>query len=147
MSCILRVGGTDFDVDGFIASSELEPYSSWRKGEQRFATSTDITDINKSSGIRIVASDADMSNLADQIDETISFLRERQGELTTLAAMPGVDYAVLDFGCEIRPPGWSSFTFPPELLALAGTAGISLCVSVYPRNDDEDDEDDGDSQA
>jgi hypothetical protein len=137
MSCILRAVGNNFDVDGFISQFSLAPDSVWRKGEKRFPKSTTSETINESSGIRIVASEADFSELAKQIEDVILFLRRNHDDVRKLASYPGVDGAVLDFGAEIYPPGWASFTFPSELLSLAGSAGISLCLSVYPTENGE----------
>ena len=132
MTCILRAGGTDFDVDDFIAKSSLLADSLWRKGEKRFPRSESSEEVNNSSGIRIVASEADFSALPQQIEDVIVFLRQSHEPIRALASFPGVEGAVLDFGAEIYPPGWASFTFPAELLLLAGSAGVSLCLSVYP---------------
>lgn len=136
MSCILRVGGSEFDVDAFSASNKLTADSIWRKGDKRFPHSKTITKVNEDSGIRIVASEADMSDLNQQIDETIFFISNNQDELRNLIQMPGVEFAFFDFGCEIHPPGWSSFMFPPKILVLAGSIGASLCVSIYPVDDE-----------
>lgn len=137
MSCILRSGGDDFDVDGFIAITSLEVDSLWRKGEKRFPNNANSR-INQSSGIRVVASDADFSQLTKQIEDAILFLRQNIEQIKLLNSFPGAERAILDFGAEIYPPGWASFTFPPELLALAGQAGVSLCLSVYPTDNGED---------
>lgn len=132
MTCILRAGGANFDVDDFIAKSSLLVDSLWRKGEKRFPRSKSSEEMNSSSGIRVVASEADFSQLSQQIEDVIVFLRHNQDPVRALASFPGVEGAVLDFGAEIYPPGWASFTFPAELLLLAGSAGVSLCLSVYP---------------
>lgn len=132
MSCMLRAGGTNFNADGFIASVPLLIDSMWRKGERRFSNSNTNEQINESSGIRIVASEASFSELPQQIEDVISFLQSNLENLKRLSSFPGVEWLVLDFGAEIYPPGWSSFTFPPTLLSLSGQAGISLCLSVYP---------------
>lgn len=139
MSCILRASGNDFDIDGFIARASLEIDSLWRKGEKRFSKSA-TSEINQSSGVRIVASAADFSQLAKQIEDATSFLRQNLEQIKLLASFPGVKFAVLDFGTEIYPPGWASFTFPAALIALAGEAGVSLCLSVYPTEKEEDTE-------
>ena len=137
MSCILRAGGDSFDVNVFITKSSLAIDSMWRKGEKRCPNSSN-SEINQSSGVRVVASEAEFSQLGEQIEETISFLSQNLEQVKYLTSFPGLESAVLDFGAEIYPPGWSSFTFPPELLALAGQAGVSLCLSVYPTDDEED---------
>jgi len=132
MSCMLRAGGENFNADNFIASVSLTVDSLWRKGEKRFPNSIANEQINESSGIRIVASDASFSELPQQIEDVISFLQENHENIKRLSSFPGVEWVVLDFGAEIYPPGWSSFTFPPALLSLSGLAGVSLCLSVYP---------------
>lgn len=132
MSCMLRAGGGNFNADSFIASVPIIIDSMWRKGERRFPNSTINEQINESSGIRIVASEASFSELPQQIEDVISFLQTNLENLKCLSSFPGVEWLLLDFGAEIYPPGWSSFTFPPALLSLAGQAGISLCLSVYP---------------
>ncbi|MDH5639995.1 MAG: hypothetical protein OEY28_01770 [Nitrospira sp.] len=136
MSCILRAWGADFDIDDFMAKASFEVDSFWRKGEKRF-TKSENSETNQSSGIRVVASEADFSELTEQIQDVISFLRKNLEQVKCLATFPGVEGVVLDFGAEIYPPGWASFTFPPELLLLAGEARVSLCLSVYPTINDE----------
>lgn len=132
MSCILRVYGNDFNAESFVASNVLTVDSHWVKGEMRFPGSTVIQTINDSSGVRLVASQAEFTELPKQIEDTIVFLREHHGAIGRLTAYPGVEGAILDFGVDIYPPGWASFTFPPELLSLAGSVGVALCLSVYP---------------
>lgn len=143
MTCILRASGKHFDVDDFISKSSLITSSLWRKGEKRFPNSRTNETTNQASGIRIVASEADFSELSRQIEDVIAFLRQHLDAIKMLTAFHGVEGAVLDFGAELHPPGWASFTFPTELLALAGATGVSLCLSVYPS----DPEDDADFQA
>ena len=132
MTCVLRASGVNFNVDSFIASIPLQIDSMWRKGEKRFPNSTTNKKINESSGIRIVASEAGFSEWPQQIEDVISFLQTNLENLRRLSSFPGLEWLVLDFGAEICPPGWSSFTFPPALLSLSGQAGISVCLSVYP---------------
>ncbi|MRR56813.1 MAG: hypothetical protein EG824_01155 [Deltaproteobacteria bacterium] len=137
MSCILRAGGDEFNVDSFIAKTSLEIDSLWRKGEKRFPKSA-TSRINQSSGVRVVASEADFSQLSEQIEEASSFLCQNLEQVKFLASFCGIESAVLDFGAEIYPPGWASFTFPAPLLTLAGEAGVSLCLSVYPVRNEKD---------
>lgn len=138
MSCILRVYGRDFDATSFVTSHDLIVASHWVKGEMRFPGSKVIQTINDSSGVRVVASDAEFTELSLQIADTIVFLREHHGAIGKLTASLGVEGAILDFGVNIYPPGWSSFTFPPELLSLAGSVGVALCLSVYPTESESD---------
>jgi hypothetical protein len=138
MSCILRVYGCDFDAKSFVASNSLTVDSYWVKGEKRFPGSTAVQTIRESSGVRVVASVAEFTELPKQIEDTIRFLRSHHGAIGKLTADPGVDGAVLDFSVNVYPPGWASFTFPPELLSLAGSIGVALCLSVYPTERDND---------
>lgn len=132
MTCVLRAGGTDFDVDVFVATSALTPHSIWRRGASRYPQASPGGDRHDTSGLRILVSKAEFSDLSLQVADAVEFLQQHHDAVRTLAANEGVTYACLDFAAEMSPPGWASFTFPPELLSLAGAAGVSVCLSVYP---------------
>jgi hypothetical protein len=132
MACILRASGADFDVGAFVATSALIPHSIWRRGEPRYPQARPDEERHATSGLRILASKAEFSDLALQIADAVEFLRQHRDAVRALAASEGVTSVLLDFGAEMSPPGWASFTFPPELLSLAGAAGVSVCLSVYP---------------
>jgi NAD(P)-dependent dehydrogenase (short-subunit alcohol dehydrogenase family) len=132
MTCVLRASGTDFDVDAFVASFPIAPDSIWRRGEPRFAQARPEGKRHDTSGLRILVSKADFSDLARQIADAVEFLRSHQDAIRALAANAGVTSVLLDFGAEVSPPFWSSFMFSPELLSLAGSAGVAVCLSVYP---------------
>jgi hypothetical protein len=138
MSCILRVGGSDLNVDSLLLECALEADSLWKKGEPKFPHSSPDSDFNESSGARIRVSDADFSEFALQIEDANHFFENHRRNLEILNKFPGIEWAVVDFGVEIRPPGWSSFNFPPELLALIGQVGITLAISTYPVDDEPD---------
>jgi hypothetical protein len=135
MSCILRADGKDFDVDNFVEKSAMKVYSCWRKGERRFHESSTNTQKHESSGIQIEVSNAEFSELAMQIDDAIKFLKENAGEVKKLVSFPGVEGAELDFGVESKPLAF--YTFPAELVSLAGAVGVALIVSAYPICEDE----------
>ncbi len=132
MACLIRAGGADFDVDAFVSTSVLTPHSIWRRGEPRFPQANPGGERHGTSGLRILVSRAEFSDLGRQIEDAIEFLRQRHDAVRSLAASAGVTSVILDFGAEISPPGWSTFTLPPELLSRAGSAGVSICLSVYP---------------
>lgn len=138
MSCILRAGGKNFDVETFMGQCHLQLDSFWKKGERRFPKSTSNVKLNESSGVRFVVSEADFSELPQQIEDAIEFFIQHKADIEKLTAFPGIEGAVVDFGAEIHPPGWSSFTFPPKFMLLAGAANVSLCVSIYPVDENED---------
>lgn len=139
MTCILRAAGVDFDVDAFLRTTSLIADSHWHKGEKRLPNSNSSTVVNGTSGVRLVVSKCDFSEFAQQLQDAVVFLRINQEAVKALASYPGIEHALLDFGAEIHPPGWSSFTFHTELLALAGSAGVSLSLSVYPTASEESD--------
>lgn len=124
--------GTDFDVDAFLATSALAPHSLWRRGEPRYPQSSPDAERHGTSGIRILVSKAEFSDLGQQIGDAVEFLRQHHDAVHALASGSGVESMTLDFGVEMPWPSWPSFTFPPELLSLAGSAGVAVCLSVYP---------------
>lgn len=141
MTCILRAGGVNFDVEAFIAGTWLVIDSSWRKGEQRLSRSKTPDKVNASSGVCIVASLADFAELARQIEDAILFLGRNLASVQRLSSFSGVEGVVLDFGAEIHPSAWASFTFPVELLRLAGEAGVAVSLSIYPAEEEEEESD------
>lgn len=69
----------------------------------RFPGSTSIQTVNDSSGVRIVTSEAEFTELPRQIEDVILFLREHYDEIRRLTSFPGVEGAILDFGVDIYP--------------------------------------------
>lgn len=143
MSCILRVYGDHLDPDALIRAGGIEHYSLWRIGERRFPDD-EASRRNASSGVRYRVSDADFSELNQQIEDAIRYFRENMPALKRISGFNGVEEAVADFGVDLKPPGLASFCFPPELLTLAGEASVHLMISVYPVSDEDDDEQEDD---
>ncbi len=117
----------------------IEAFKVWRKGQPRFNSNPNGR-LNETSGINIELSCSDFSEIEKQITEAISFCKSHEEALTELVSHQGVDGAVADFGADIHPPGWCSFYFESELLKLLGNIGISLGLSVYPTNDEDETE-------
>lgn len=140
MSCILRASGLDFDVTAFLSNCELEPVSVFKKGEARYPTSQPQGRTHACSGINFKVSDADFSELARQMQETIVFVQQHEIFISALKAFPGVENVTIDFGAEIHPPGWCSFNFSSDLLLAVGRLGISVTLSVYPIGDEDDEQ-------
>ena len=134
MSAVLRASGSNFDVDAFTSATSLKIITSFRKGEPRTKKSRKL---RSKSGLNIDVSDADFDNLKQQIDDTIRFFKEHEAELSKLRDSLGLEHMCVDFGAEIYPPGWSWFSFPHELLLLAGKLRIDLDLSVYPTDPDQ----------
>ena len=126
MTCIFRAIGFDFNVNDFLSRSTLKPYKIWRKGEHKTPTH-----INKASGLQLVASEADMDEVPQQIADSIEFLRLHHDELEKLQQYDGAETLILDFGIEDRNDVLQCDRFPPELLRLAGNLGIGSEITRY----------------
>ena len=136
MSCMLRASGAKFDVDLFLKDCSLEPIRVWRKGERKAPNSESNEKTITESSVSFEVSDADFSELSIQFADAQLWLGQNRDEVARLVQFPGVDGVSIDFGVEIRPPGWSSFMFPPALTSLVGTLGLQLEISVYPTSDE-----------
>jgi hypothetical protein len=123
---MFRATGFDFQVDQFLSQSTLVPYEVWRKGERKSEKR-----IHKWSGFTIVASEADMDEVPQQIEDAINFLKTNHAELENLQNFTGAETVYLDFGIEDRDVGLQCDRFPPELLRLAGNLNIGIEVSRY----------------
>ncbi len=139
MRCVLRVWGNDFDVDSLTLNQEIEVIKVWRKGQPKFKSNPN-SHINVTSGINIELGYSGFSELEKQITEAILFCKSHREALNELVSSKGVDGAVADFGAEIHPPGWCSFYFDPEILIVLGDIGITLGLSVYPTDDEDETE-------
>ena len=129
--CVLRASGRGFAVDDFLAGSSLKPCAVWRLGEAR---GKDLPAAD-SSGFNLLVSDAPGSDLAAQIQDTISFLETYREELARLVQAPGVESAALDFGIKRRDVAVQCDSFPARLIRLAGDLGMGIELSQYPFND------------
>lgn len=137
MSCILTIGGQNFDVDNFVETTKLRPYRKSYKGQPKFKTKPDGEKLTRSS-ISIQTSKADFNNLKKQIADTIRYLKRNKEKLSLIGATKGIEYAVLDFGIDLRIDRkkvlTQSDTFPSELLKLAGDLNLDIELSIYPVN-------------
>lgn len=114
MSCVLRIGGRIFDVDEFVANTNLKIIATF------------------ASAVNIVVSDAGFGDLHTQIADATEFLRVHEAELKQMKSRPRIDLIELDFGLEERDVAAQSETFPPNLLAALGQLGIALRFTLYP---------------
>ena len=137
---MLRASGDDFDVDAFLSTCALEPVAIFKKGERRFKSSQPDAPKRQSSGLNFEASAADFSALDIQMEEALVFIQEQHAFIAGLREFPGVESVSLDFGAEIHPPGWCSFNFPSKLMLACGSLGVSLTLSVYPIEEENNDQ-------
>ena len=123
--CVLHVTGDAFDVDAFLAESNLCPYRIHRRGEIRRRAET-FSD----SGLSLDISSAD-GELTKEINDAIQFLSTHELELRRLHGFLGVTDLHLDFGYYRREVAGQFEYLPPELLLLAGRLGIGIQLSLY----------------
>lgn len=132
MSCTLRAGGNNFDVDSFLGSSIFTPCAVFRRGEPRAPASQPKGPILQHSGFNIGVSDAEFSDVEGQTRDAIIFMEAHEKELERLIAYPGVDGVEIDFAIEIKEVFGQSYSFPPNLLFMLGRLRIELVISCYP---------------
>lgn len=134
MSCILRISGTNLNLNEF-SSSSLLPYSTWEKGKPKSANKPDGK-INSSSGMRYLVSEADFDEFEIQKIDAIKYLKVNCKELEKLMSVGNIEEACLDFAIERRDVVVQSDFFQPELLRLSGELGIGIMLSQYPIGND-----------
>jgi hypothetical protein len=135
MSCKLVVGGAHLKVDDLLGEISLVPDSVSHKGDQISISGITGKIARFNSGARFVVSDA--VKIWTQIDEAVLFLRADHAEVKKLSSFPGVELARLDFDAQVSDPPWGAiFMFPIELLSLSSSAGLSLCLSIWPESEE-----------
>ena len=89
-------------------------------------------------GINLQVSDRKFEDFRGQVGDAVRFLRRHRDAIRDVLGTPGVRSASLDFGVEDLiggghgPAAAMYFNFPKNLTALAGDAGLSLELSIYP---------------
>lgn len=129
--CVFHVGGEDFSVDEFLAASSLQPYQVWHRGDVTIRKG----EVYDRSGFSMDVSEID-GDLLRQGEDAIVFLRRHQTELRRLMSFPGAADRRLDFGYYRRDVVVQRDYLPPELLALAGSLGIGIVLSLFPPLDE-----------
>ena len=137
MSCYFRATGDRFDVDAFLASSSLVPDKVFHRGEPCQANPERKRPF---TGFAVLVAE-NFGRLCSQTTEVTTFLREHKLELSRLSRCPGVTDIRLDFGYDRDPEAAVQCDYlPPDLVALAGSLGIGIELSLYPRDEGEDDD-------
>jgi hypothetical protein len=132
MSAVLRASGVAFDPEEYVKTSALPVERVWRRGESRRRGLA-----NHSSGLTVVISNADMTDLRQQVDDAVLFLRAHRQEVARLVACPGVEQVTLDFGVSWKDGVVSQTdSLSAELVGLSGALGLSIDVSHYATSDD-----------
>ena len=120
-----------FDPREYASISKLPIYNVWQEGELRSQHSKRR---NTSSGFSCVVSSQEL--LADQVIDTIAFLKKYEAELQEISNLDGIEESQLDFGydCRLHEPNiaMQGEYLPSELLSLAGSLNLSIALSLYP---------------
>lgn len=139
MSTVLRISGSDLDIDAILDGVDLEPCSVACRGERKFPHSNDDDTVFEQSCIAYVVSEAGFDEFRQQIADTISYLIQYGPTLDQLLSTPGIDEACLCFGV-----AWTddeiaaqSETFPGSLIELAGHFRLSIMLTHYRISDSE----------
>lgn len=135
MSCYLRVGGKDFNVDAYLKEHPCQVFGIYRRGEPKLKTKPEGPKLDF-SGFNIGISEAGFENLEQQIQDAIAFLEDKENseQISILQSYPGVEGLDLDFGVEREdrdkfPVKW--YRFPEKLIQLAGNLGLGLEITFY----------------
>ena len=132
---MLRISGADVDVMAMLAQHPLPVHQVWRKGEQRVLKGKFHTD----SGASVVVSEADFDQFDLQVNEATKFLEIYASTLANIAAYPGVEEVIFDFGIALYGGRvMMSSYLPPRFIELAAGAGIGVMLSHYACSEDDD---------
>jgi len=123
--CVLRVFGTSFQVDDFLAGSTLAACKVWHCGDRALARLPAATN----SGFNAVVSEAD--DLATQVSEARLFLRRHHFDLVRLSTLGEVDELVLDFGISKRESAGQFERIPSDLVRAAAEFRMAFELSLY----------------
>lgn len=141
MSCVLRIEGIAFDVDGFLKSTSLKAYKVWHSGERMAPRRKDHTHY-QSNGCNIDISHADFNEFDTQKADAQKFLMINFDQLKRLPefGLLEKESPSLDFGIYTRMFEVAAQVdrFEPELLRLAGNLNITIELSQYePASEEE----------
>ena len=135
MPCVFRIAGKSLDLSRLLGEITLRPYRTWLIDTPRVPGNPKSKD-NVDSGACFDASKAEMNAFDTQVSDATQFLKEHKADLGTILSFPGLDYAVLDFGIELRPVFIHSDYLPTDFLQAAASAGVSVELSHYPKSDE-----------
>jgi hypothetical protein len=129
MSCVLRIGGVQLDVEALLHRVALSAYRVDRKGSPRRLRNRGVFE---ESTIHGDVSDADFADLAKQVADAIRFLEANAEAVRAAVRFPGVGRATLDFAIASKDVAIDSSYLPPDLLRIAGELGVGIELSTYP---------------
>lgn len=139
MSCILRISGTDFNVDEYLSKTNWEgcDVRVYHKGEQRSPTGRFAP--FEDNGFSIRASNAGFEDFEHQQKDVIAFIQTYSNNLGLLKEYNIDRWHCFDFGLGTYPRNQFSRTYilSSQLLQLTGALGLDIWMSNYFTKDDE----------
>lgn len=130
MACVIRFYGDAADVDELQRLCPTDPCAVFRKGVAR--SNRPGASVGQTSGVNLVASDADFDCLELQQRETLSYLRQHHSALVDMRKVTGVEFANVDFGICMRNVIVQCDVFEVELLAELSNIKLCLELTQYP---------------
>jgi len=130
MPCVLHFIGNEADVAELVQLCPAEPCNVFRKGEPR--SNRPGARLAQTSGVSLVASEADFEFLEQQQSDALAFMSLHQAKLQAMRAVSGVEVASIDFGISMRNVVVQTDLFEPDLLAQIVGLRMRLELSQYP---------------
>lgn len=130
MGCVLHFFGDAADVEELQRLCPTVPCNVFRKGHPKSARPA--ARVARTSGISVVASEAEFEELEQQQADALAFLRRHQAELQAMRSVQGVETASIDFGIYMRNVFVQGDSFEPDLLAAIASLEMRLVLSQYP---------------
>lgn len=130
MGCVLHFFGDAADVAELECLCPTDPCNVFRKGEPR--SNRPNARVARTSGISLVASEAEFDQLEQQQADALAFMRRHHAELQAMRSVQGVEIASIDFGITMRNVIVQGDCFEPELLVEIASLNMRLVLSQYP---------------
>ena len=135
--CVLSVSGRDFNPS---CADALGPSHVSRAGEPLRRSRPDGPR-RKESEVRVIVSEAPLSDLEAQANDACAFLDRHAETIRVLRESGTVEDMRLDFpvGLRITENVLGQVEFlPPRLVERAGALGLGLEISIYPVSEEEE---------
>lgn len=130
MACVIHFVGDLVDVEALQRLCPTPPCSVFQKGLPR--SNRPGARAARTSGLSVVASEADFDLLEDQQKEALEFLQKHHSALLAMRQTPGIEFASIDFGISMRNVIVQSDIFESQLLAALAELNLQLVLSQYP---------------
>lgn len=135
MSCVFRICGESLDIDSLLPEITIRPFRVWRKGAARLPGRSKI---NTDSGANFHASDAGFDQFETQLTDATEFLHRHRADIEKITSFSGVEFVHLDFAIELRTSYTHSDVLPLNFLRIVAQAGVTVELSHYRSDKDED---------